>query len=123
MIFVVHFDPTLIQCIRTHKSSQHGRVSFQIFEVMAVGLAYVIYQNLNFEHDVTASDLSQESKGLEALELQMSRNFEALKERREHDKFSGTLKGKIFNWGGQLFAIYCVFRVISVSNNVIFEDN
>jgi len=75
------------------------------------------------DHDVSASDLSQELKGLEALEFQMARNFETLKEHREHDKFSGTLKGKIFNWGGQLFAIYCVFRVISVSCHIIFEDN
>lgn len=47
----------------------------------------------------------------------MARNFEGLKERRENDKFSATLKGKIFNWGGQLFAIYCVLRIISVSIN------
>ncbi|KIM71277.1 hypothetical protein PILCRDRAFT_758002 [Piloderma croceum F 1598] len=47
MIFVVRFDPTLLQCIRTRKPSQRGRVSFQIFEVMIVRLAYVIYQNQN----------------------------------------------------------------------------
>lgn len=45
----------------------------------------------------------------------MARNVEALQERRDHAKFSSTLKGRVFNWGGQLFAVYCVFRVISVS--------
>jgi hypothetical protein len=51
----------------------------------------------------------------------MARNFDALKERRENDKFSATLKGKIFNWGGRLFAIYCIFRVISVSHRIILK--
>lgn len=63
----------------------------------------------------SASELSQELTGLEALEVQMTRNFEALQLRRENAKFAGTLKGRIFNWGGRLFTIYCIFRVISVS--------
>lgn len=61
----------------------------------------------------------QELEGLEVLENQMARNFEMLKERRENDRFSGTFKGQIFNWGGRLFAIYCIFRVISVSHSYI----
>jgi hypothetical protein len=73
-------------------------------------------------YELSAS-LSQELKGLEALEFQMARNLEALKERREYGKFSGTFKGKIFNWGGRLFALYCVFRVISVSCRIILESN
>lgn len=62
-----------------------------------------------------ASEMSQELRGLESLEIQMARNYEALKERHEYAKFSRTFKGQLFNWGGQLFAIYCIFRVISVS--------
>jgi len=49
----------------------------------------------------------------------MSRNLEALRQRHEDVKFSGTLKGKLFNYGGRLFAIYCVVRVISVSSKHI----
>ena len=66
--------------------------------------------------------MSQEIRGLEALEIQMARNFEALKEQHEYAKFSGTFKGQLFNWGGQLFAIYCIFRVISVSMSMAFSN-
>jgi len=72
----------------------------------------------NFRSD-GSSDLSQELKGLVALEFQMARNFDVLKTRRENDKFSGTFKGKVFNWGGRLFAIYCIFRVISSVINIL----
>lgn len=53
-------------------------------------------------------------KGLEALEYQMARNLESLTQRRESTRFSKTFKGKIFNWGGRLFGVYCIFRVVSV---------
>jgi len=72
----------------------------------------------NFRSDAS-SDISQELKGLEALEFQMARNLEALKERRENDRFSTTFRGRLFNWGGQLFAIYCIFRVISSVINIL----
>lgn len=63
----------------------------------------------------------QELKGLEALEYQMARNLEALKHRREYARFSESFKGTLFNWGGRLFAVYCVFRVISVSPNFLWK--
>jgi hypothetical protein len=88
--------------------------------MMAVRPANVICLSTFNHNDLLASDKSQELKGLEALEFQMVRNYEVLKERRENDIFSGTFKGIIFNWGGRLFAIYCVFRVISVSG-IIFQ--
>lgn len=44
----------------------------------------------------------------------MARNVEALKERRDLAKFSGTLKGRLFNLCGRLFAAYCVIRVLNV---------
>ncbi|KZP33174.1 G protein-coupled receptor 89 [Athelia psychrophila] len=70
----------------------------------------------------TTSELSQELQGLEALENNMARNVEALQERRDNAKFAGTLKGRVFNWGGQLFAVYCVFRVISSTLNVLIPS-
>ena len=66
--------------------------------------------------------MSQELRGLETLEIHMTRNFEALKERREHAKNLGTFKGQLFNWSGRLFAIYCIFRVISVSMILTFSN-
>lgn len=52
---------------------------------------------------------------MEALEYQMSRNLEVLRQRRERTKFSGTFRGKLYNFGGRLFALYCVARVLSVN--------
>lgn len=62
--------------------------------------------------------VTQELQGLEALEYQMARNLEALRERRDRAKFAFTLKGKLFNLGGRLFATYCVVRVLNVGLKV-----
>ncbi|KAI0087512.1 Abscisic acid G-protein coupled receptor-domain-containing protein [Irpex rosettiformis] len=62
----------------------------------------------------------QEIAGLEALESQMARNFEGLKQQREDAKFSRTLSGRMFNFGGCLFAVYCVYRIfIAIVNLAI----
>ena len=53
--------------------------------------------------------------GLQALEYEMARNLDALRQRQAHAKFSKTLAGRVFNWGGRLFAVYCVYRIFSVS--------
>lgn len=60
------------------------------------------------------ASVTQELNGLEALEYEMSRNLETLKERQADAKFSRTIGGRIFNWGGRLFAIYCIFRILNV---------
>lgn len=62
------------------------------------------------------SGAMQEISGLEALEVQMARNLDAMKERRREVKFAGTLRGRLFMWGGRLFALYCVYRTIMVSS-------
>ncbi|KIM82005.1 hypothetical protein PILCRDRAFT_97557 [Piloderma croceum F 1598] len=105
---------------RIRRDLQERKAALQLHEASKDPEAQSTWSRVvsNFRND-GSSDLSQELKGLKAFELQMARNFEALKARREHDKFSGTLKGKIFNWGGQLFAIYCVFRVISSLINIL----
>jgi hypothetical protein len=60
------------------------------------------------------SSIAQEITGLEALEYQMARNLEGLRQRRDNAKFSNSVKGRLFGVGGRLFAVYCVFRIISV---------
>ncbi|KAF9472678.1 G protein-coupled receptor 89 [Pholiota conissans] len=67
-----------------------------------------------------SDSLSLELKGLEALEFQMTRNLEALRERREAAIFSKTFKGRIFNTMGRLFMAYCMLRIVSSLYNVIF---
>jgi hypothetical protein len=61
-------------------------------------------------------DLEQEIAGLDALAYQMSRNLSRLKNRQDASKFARTLKGRVFSWAGRLFAVYCMLRVLGVSN-------
>ncbi|KDQ55997.1 hypothetical protein JAAARDRAFT_36792 [Jaapia argillacea MUCL 33604] len=72
-----------------------------------------------FRGDNQITSLSQEITGLEALEYQMARNLDDMKSRHANAEFSGTLLGKIFNLGGGLFAVYCVFRIISSVINLM----
>jgi len=65
-----------------------------------------------------SSALAQEMQGLEALEHQMSKNLEVLRQQRENARFSTTLRGRVFSIIGHGFAVYCVFRIVSVSANV-----
>lgn len=68
-----------------------------------------------------SSALAQEIQGLEALEYQMSKNLEVLRQRRDNARFATTLKGRVFAIIGHGFAVYCVFRIVSVS--VIVPNN
>lgn len=47
----------------------------------------------------------------------MSRNLEALRQQQAETKFSQTIQGKLFNFGGRLFALYCVYRIVVVSDS------
>jgi len=67
----------------------------------------------SFRGDSQLSSIRQELRGLEALEYEMSRNLESLKQRRADAMFAGTFAGQLFNWGGRLFAIYCIYRIIN----------
>jgi hypothetical protein len=44
----------------------------------------------------------------------MARSLNDLRTRRAAAKFSGTFRGRLVNVGGQLFALYCLFRFITV---------
>ena len=68
-----------------------------------------------------SSALTQELQGLEALEYQMSKNLEVLRQRRENARFATTLKGRAFAIVGHGFAVYCIFRIISVSAHLSIE--
>ncbi|KZT66792.1 hypothetical protein DAEQUDRAFT_695181 [Daedalea quercina L-15889] len=73
----------------------------------------------NFRGDGQLASAMQELSGLESLEYEMSRSLEALKERQADAKFSRTIGGRIFNWGGRLFAIYCIFRILNSLVNLV----
>lgn len=48
----------------------------------------------------------------------MAKNLEVLRQRRGDARFATTLKGRVFAIIGHGFAVYCVFRIISVSVEV-----
>lgn len=73
----------------------------------------MLYSPLNF---ADLSSATQELNGLLALEYQMARNLEALRQQRAEVKFSQTIQGKLFNIGGRIFALYCVYRIVVVSD-------
>ncbi|KAF5310484.1 hypothetical protein D9611_012321 [Ephemerocybe angulata] len=65
-------------------------------------------------------DLSQEMRGLESLEYQMSKNLEALRLRRELGLHSQTIRGRITGALQSLLAVYCVTRILSCLYNIAF---
>ncbi|TFK71222.1 hypothetical protein BDN72DRAFT_958254 [Pluteus cervinus] len=73
-----------------------------------------------FTRTFRRSNIAQkELQGLEALEYQMSRNIEAMKQQRQRAKFAGTFRGRLYNFCGRLFAYYCIVRVFSSLANVV----
>ena len=61
------------------------------------------------------TSLQNELTGLVALEYQMDRNVESMKRLRAHAQYSCTVQGRALQWAGRLFALYCIFRTLSVS--------
>ncbi|KIP06559.1 hypothetical protein PHLGIDRAFT_72510, partial [Phlebiopsis gigantea 11061_1 CR5-6] len=71
---------------------------------------------------VSGSELSgamQEAVGLEALEYQMARNLSALRAQKREVEYSRTLAGRLGNWGGALFAVYCLYRIAIAAVNLV----
>jgi hypothetical protein len=69
-------------------------------------------------HSLILCVAEQEIQGLEALEHEMSRNVYNLRRQVDNARFTQTLKGRIYFLGGKAFAVYCYFRVCSVSRSI-----
>ena len=63
---------------------------------------------------IESSALAQEIAGLKTLEYEMARSLDALKQHQADAKFAKTVAGRLFTWGGRVFAAYCVYRILSV---------
>ncbi|KAI8996260.1 Abscisic acid G-protein coupled receptor-domain-containing protein [Trametes punicea] len=72
-----------------------------------------------FQGNSESSSMAQEIAGLEALEYEMARNLESLKQRQADVKFSKTFAGRAFNWGGRLFSLYCIYRIFASLLNLL----
>ncbi|KAF9792840.1 Abscisic acid G-protein coupled receptor-domain-containing protein [Thelephora terrestris] len=97
------------------RADQHRRGSSH----NSPGVGWLSKVAVNFRGGSESSALALELQGLEALEYQMSKGLDVLKERRENARFATTLKGRIFSIMGHGFAIYCVFRIISSVANLV----
>ncbi|KAH6912215.1 G protein-coupled receptor 89 [Coprinopsis sp. MPI-PUGE-AT-0042] len=64
--------------------------------------------------------LSQEIRGLESLEHEMTKQLELLRYRRDSAVYSSTWVGKVWDIAGRLFAIYCITRIFSCLYNITF---
>ncbi|KAL7421922.1 hypothetical protein Q5752_003694 [Cryptotrichosporon argae] len=62
------------------------------------------------DQDVAATQA--EIRGLKEMEAQVSRSLAAMKLRKRRQGFSATVKGKVYNVLGYVFAIYCVARLL-----------
>lgn len=60
------------------------------------------------------TSIQREITGLLALEYQMDRNLEELRSLRASSQYNKTVQGRVLQWAGRLFAIYCIFRTLSV---------
>ncbi|KAI1787372.1 Abscisic acid G-protein coupled receptor-domain-containing protein [Ganoderma leucocontextum] len=78
-----------------------------------------LYRALPSFQGSESSALAQEIGGLETLEYEMARSLDALKQRQADAKFAKTVAGRVFNWGGRVFAVYCVYRILSCIMNLI----
>ncbi|PIL25812.1 transporter [Ganoderma sinense ZZ0214-1] len=78
-----------------------------------------LYRALPSFQGSESSALAQEIAGLQTLEYEMGRSLDALKQRQADAKFARTVAGRVFTWGGRVFAAYCVYRILSCTVNLI----
>ncbi|RHZ67250.1 hypothetical protein Glove_302g29 [Diversispora epigaea] len=64
--------------------------------------------------------LRQEISGLENLSRQLFLDIEDLYQERDRLHYSKTWQGKYFNFMGYIFSIYCVYKIVMATINIIF---
>ncbi|KAI5119350.1 hypothetical protein M0805_004027 [Coniferiporia weirii] len=67
----------------------------------------------SFSGSSELTSVQREITGLLALEYQMDRNLENMKNLHISSQYNRTLQGRILQFAGRLFALYCVFRTLS----------
>lgn len=64
--------------------------------------------------------LRQEVAGLENLSRQLYMDIDDLYQERDRLQYSKTWQGKYFNFMGYIFSIYCIYKIIMATVNIIF---
>ncbi|XP_035825193.1 Golgi pH regulator isoform X2 [Aplysia californica] len=65
--------------------------------------------------------LKQETKALEELSRQLFLETADLHDARDRIEYSKTFKGRYFNFLGHFFSIYCVWKIVMATINIIFD--
>lgn len=75
-------------------------------------------------HDFLILDIGQlrlEIGGLEELQRQLFLELHDMKNMQERQRWSETLQGKYFNFLGSFFSLYCVWKIIICTINIVFD--
>ncbi|CAG8488948.1 80_t:CDS:2 [Paraglomus occultum] len=67
------------------------------------------------------SMLRQEIVGLENLSRQLFLDIDDLYQEKDRLEYSKTWKGKYFNFLGYIFSIYCIYKIVMATINIIFS--
>ncbi|KAG8808241.1 hypothetical protein FRC17_004037, partial [Serendipita sp. 399] len=102
------------------QSSSSSWLPTNFFKQSGTARTFIFPQSNSLTSEIASSAILQEINGMMALESQMTRNIESLKAKRAEIQFRQTWKGRVFVAIGKVFAIYCIFRIISSVRNVIF---
>ncbi|CDO77486.1 hypothetical protein BN946_scf184902.g20, partial [Trametes cinnabarina] len=115
------FFPVLTQKARPYPTDEEVRTAESGLQRVREDLAQrqKELRLLQASKPAESSSVAQEITGLEALEYEMSRNLDSLKQRRTDARFSKTFVGRVFNWGGRLFSLYCIYRIFASLVNLI----
>ncbi|KAL0255458.1 hypothetical protein I308_100262 [Cryptococcus tetragattii IND107] len=74
------------------------------------------------ENNQTAA-LEAELRGLETMEMQVSRSLKAMKARKRRQDFGHTFRGQIYNILGYVFAVYCAARLVMCLPSLFFAPH
>ncbi|KIR59692.1 hypothetical protein I314_04688 [Cryptococcus bacillisporus CA1873] len=74
------------------------------------------------ENNQTAA-LEAELRGLETMEMQVSRSLKAMKARKRRQDFGHTFRGQIYNILGYVFAVYCAARLLMCLPSLFFAPH
>jgi hypothetical protein len=80
-----------------------------------------IFSGINSSSSENMSALQNEVSALEELSRQLFIEYVDLSELRDRAVYSRTLKGRYFDIVGRFFSIYCVYKIVMCTINIIFE--
>ncbi|CAG8634052.1 4216_t:CDS:10 [Ambispora gerdemannii] len=97
-----------------NNSSRVGGFVMKMFNTVASGMG-IGGENIG--------TLRQEITGLENLARQLFLDIDDLHQEKGRLDYSKTWKGKYFNYLGYIFSVYCIYKIVMASINIILSRN